>query len=207
MSIFIKNTGTTDTFSGLEIVTNSYISVDQIYLNQIVVSDPTMTHVGSGRLVVSSTNDGTTDMSVSEGLRALINTKSDIVHLADPFSDNESKYSFDGTGGISSIVSGVNNVDVLISEDRSISGAEVWTDSTNYGEYLSFQIIDIDNVLGGGANDIVDSFGDDWQIHPGGPTKAFPGYVGNIPAGLYVRMKVNVQSTSKFYYNLYLHKS
>ena len=209
MNLYLKNTGATDSFNGLEIASGTYAEIIQTYLNTLIVDDSSMAHVGSGRLVVATSTDGTTDMTVSEGLAALMDQTSKVVHMADPFPDNEGNYSFRGKGGSKALTVGLNNVDVLIhaTETRLINGAEVWSDSEVYGDYLSFQVVDVDNVLGYGANFLVEEFGEDWQMFPKGITKAFPGYVAAIPAGLYVRMVVNSSAIADFYYNLHLHKS
>ena len=130
------------------------------------------------------------------------------VQISSPFTDNLSNKSFRGSGGSSAIVTGGVDVDHLIhaTETRLISGAEVWTDSGNYGDYLTFQVVDVDNVLGYGAGAVLEEFGTSWQMSSGGPTKCFPGYVASLLPGLYVRMKVTVATACNFYYNLHLHK-
>lgn len=204
--IFIKNnSGTNGTWAGQAINDQAYVVTDVASQARFANDATTLDDIGNGNLIVAHANDGTADLDSVSGLKTLLGTMP--TRIANPFPDNEGNYSFRGLGGTASLTSGTNDVDQLISAARLINGAEVWTDSTNYGETVTFQVVDVDNVLGYGAGFVVEEFGTTWNLHPNQPTAAFPGYVAAIPASLYVRMKVVTSATCTLHYNLYLHKT
>jgi hypothetical protein len=203
--IKIKNdTLTTQTWAGKEFTAAEEHTIDESNLLKWKHNSTLITAIANSEALVG---DGTTYFSdVNQALDWL---KGNVpTHLADPFPDNESGYYFRGSGGSFTTAVGANNVDIKLhaTEDRCINGAEVWTDTGLFGDYLTFEVVDVDNVLGAGAGYVVDSFGTGWQIHASLITKAFPGYIANVPAGLYVRMKVTAAVACEFYFNLHLHE-
>ena len=205
MPSYLKNTKqTNDTWAGQQINASTYYLVPTAELSIFLADDKTITDIGSGDLVVSDVNDGTNDLGVAAGLALLEGSKP--INIANPFPGNEGNYSFRGLGGSASLSTGSNNVDQVIPAIRFINGAEVWSDDPAYGNSITFQVVDVDNVLGYGAGTVIEEFGTTWQMHPGCITKAFPGYIASVPANLYVRMVVTVSQAASFHYNLHLHK-
>jgi hypothetical protein len=207
---YLKNTKAyTDTWDGQSIDAGEYILVvSSTVAARFKDDDKTISDIGSGDLVVALSNDGLQDISSSAEAIQILNDSTPTA-IADPFPANVSNYSFRGHGGSASLVIGTTNVDHLVhvTETRLINGAEVWGSNLAYGDKLSFQICDVDNLLGYGAGTtVIEEFGTDWQIAPGSIVKAFPGYVAAVPAGLYIRMKVTASVAGNFYYNLHLHK-
>lgn len=203
--IKVKNdTLTTQTWCGKELAAAEEHTIVEANILKWKNNSSFLAAITAGDALIG---DGATYFSdASQGIDWLKGTLS--THIADPFPDNESGYSFRGMGDTAAVTAGANDVDVLIhaTEARLVNGAEVWLDSTAFGSYVTFQVVDVDNVLGYGAGLVVEEFGDKWQIHPGVVTKAFPGYVANIPIGLYIRFKVNSADTTDFYFNIHLHK-
>ena len=203
--IKVKNdTLSMKTWAGKEFAAAEEHTIDEANILKWKTNAVFLTAVAGGDALIG---DGSTYFSdASYGLDWLRgNTPT---RIADPFPDNESKFYFRGSGGSSAAIVGVTNVDIKLhaTESRFINGAEVWTDAGTFGDKLTFEVVDVDNILGAGAGYVVDNFGDNWQIHATIVTKAFPGYIASIPAGLYVRMKVTAAVACNFYYNLYLHK-
>lgn len=203
--IKIKNdTLVTKTWGGKEFIAGEELTLQESNLSKWRNSDSLVTAIANSEALVGDSSGFFTDIIV--GLAWLNGDIS--THIADPFPDNETGYSFRGLGGTSAVTAGTNDVDILIhaTEARLINGAEVWLDSTAYGSNVTFQVVDVDNVLGYGAGAMLEEFGDKWQMHPGVTTRAFPGYVANVAAGLYIRLKVDSADTTDVYYNLHLHK-
>jgi hypothetical protein len=203
--IRIKNdTLATQTWGGKEFTAGEEHTIQAANLSKWRSSDNLVTAIANSEALVGDSSSFFSD--IITGLSWL---NGDVAtHLADPFPDNETGYSFRGAGGTGEVTAGSNDIDILIhaTEARLINGAEVWSDATAYGSYVTFQVVDVDNVLGYGAGTMVEEFGSAWQMHPDLITKAFPGYVANVPAGLYIRLKVNSTDAADIYYNLYLHK-
>lgn len=82
------------------------------------------------------------------------------------------------------------NVQVKITEERWINGVELILKNHADGDYINFQVVDVDNVLGYGAGLVLKEFGDSWQIKTDTQAQgliSFP-YCAKVLANLYVRV-------------------
>lgn len=131
-----------------------------------------------------------------------------LVQLANPFTDNADSVSFRGEGFTAPVTPGYNNIDVLIDDinTRLINGAEIWTESSSYGETITFQVVDVDNIIGMGEGFVIEQFAEEWQMIPGQKTECYPGYIAAVPPGIYIRARVYASEAGHVYFNLHLHQ-
>lgn len=102
------------------------------------------------------------------------------------------------------------DVDFLIEEERYINGGTLFLYGHSVEDSFSYQVVDIDNVIGYGAGVVLDEFIKDWSVDS---EMANQGtyevqYPARIYAGLYVRIKYVSTGLSdiKIKLNLLLHK-
>lgn len=69
-----------------------------------------------------------------------------------------------------------------------INGAVAITNNAVFGDYASAYVIDIDNLLGYGANTILASYVSKWYIDPAKSLDIMTPYAGKLPAGVYLRV-------------------
>jgi hypothetical protein len=90
-----------------------------------------------------------------------------------------------------------------------LNGGDLIFKNANWGDYVQLQIIDIDNVLGQGANYVLHNYVNKWYIHPDLKEKELTAnYAGNIPQNIYIRLKYISTSTTtdvNVAVNWYLH--
>lgn len=103
------------------------------------------------------------------------------------------------------------NIDYELTEDRYINGVRLMLKDHVDGDYVDFQIIDIDNILGLGANTVLDEFGSTWYMDSAIRTQpdVIVPYPAKILKDLYIRIKytsVGTTNNVKVRANLYLHK-
>lgn len=125
-----------------------------------------------------------------------------------PFTD-ASGFRFRGAS-FSGIVAGlgvVTNLDYKIIEERYINGGRLLVDSIGPNDQIVFQVIDKDNILGFGANVVLDEFITDYFVPTSGNLEVKLDYPAKIMPGLYIRLKYkntgDMSTVVKC--NLYLH--
>lgn len=101
--------------------------------------------------------------------------------------------------------------DMLISDDHLADGASVFVLNAAIGDKLTLQVIDIDNVLGYGANVVLGQYVTDWYINPSASSQGeFTSmYPAKILAGLYLRKiytSVGTETDPTVVINYKLHK-
>lgn len=79
--------------------------------------------------------------------------------------------------------------DLLITEEIRLYGGHYWVQGSSLGDTMSFQVVDVDNVLGMGAETVINEYITEMPVPPWdherdleSPTAAL------IPAGLYLRV-------------------
>lgn len=88
-----------------------------------------------------------------------------------------------------------------------MDGIEFFCDKAVLGDKITFQVIDIDNVLGYGPNIVLDEFGKDWYVMPGN-TETIRLYKAKLIKDVYIRVKytsVGTVDDVKFVCNLFRH--
>jgi hypothetical protein len=108
-----------------------------------------------------------------------------------PFTDADNyrarSKGFSGTA----VASSTTNLDFAIGvEDRYMHGGELILKNHVFGDTYKFQVIDKDNVLGYGANTVLDEFRTDWNVFEDRQNQGIINYnfVARLYAGLYVRL-------------------
>lgn len=110
---------------------------------------------------------------------------------------DRAKYRLQGIAGTAGADS-TTDIDWRFPEERWITGGIFAVNNGNWGDSATIQIIDIDNVLGYGANVVLDTFAENYGVMS---DQQFQGdiecpYVALIPAGLYIRIKYTNTSES-----------
>lgn len=103
---------------------------------------------------------------------------------------DKAKYKLQGFSGTAAVNS-VTNVDWKFPQERWISGGRLNVSGATAGDTITIQIIDIDNVLGFGANVVLNTFVEDMPMMPNqdAQAEARVEYVSLIPANIYMRAK------------------
>jgi hypothetical protein len=82
------------------------------------------------------------------------------------------------------------NIDYILTDDCFITGGMLKSQTSNFGDYANFQVVDINNMLGYGANYVISQFLTNWYIGSDKEEQInedFP-YPAKIPAGLALRV-------------------
>lgn len=91
----------------------------------------------------------------------------------------------------------------------SMNGSHVILRDHAFGDHVSFYVVDVDNLLGHGANFVVDSFCESWYVDPDFKSQlpVLLPYKANLYSGLYIILRYHSVGTSAVdvLCNLYLH--
>ena len=119
---------------------------------------------------------------------------------------------FRGTGTTGTATKNTTtNFDYELTEDRYINGVEIFLQDQEWGDTLKLQVIDIDNILGYGANTVLDEFGTNWNIatdceRQGPYILPYPALVYKDIYLRYVYVSTGTTNDVKFKANSFLHK-
>jgi len=84
----------------------------------------------------------------------------------------------------------VKNIDFKIAGNpKFLSGAEFYTKGSAVGDFITVQIVDVDNVLGGGAGLVVRQLINKFYVFPELQMILDLPFSGRIPKDLYLRLK------------------
>lgn len=103
---------------------------------------------------------------------------------------DKARYKLQGFKGTAT-TNTTTNIDWALPEERWVSGAVLLAQGTHWGDKICLQIIDKDNVLGYGANVVLDEYVTDFYLVTDAEFQVqidCP-YIALVPAGLYIRMK------------------
>lgn len=79
--------------------------------------------------------------------------------------------------------------DQVLSSDVRLQGGYYWVKNAALGDAVSLQVVDVDNVLGGGAGLVVSPYVTDMPVAPWDHQQELESpTAGFIPAGLYLRI-------------------
>lgn len=76
------------------------------------------------------------------------------------------------------------------------SGGEIVVKDAEHGDYIEIQVIDIDNILGYGANTVLQTYLKRWYIDYRGKNVLEVPYAGRIYENLYLRLMYTSASTT-----------
>ena len=93
-------------------------------------------------------------------------------------------FSFTATAG------GTTAHDFKIVEARLVEAPYTLLQGHEWGDYIQFQVVDVDNILGAGAGYVLDTFASEWYMDHTKCSQTRPDvwYSAEIPAGLYIRI-------------------
>ncbi len=103
------------------------------------------------------------------------------------------------------------NIDMLVSDDSLITGVHLLVNNAAFGDKVTLQVVDKDNVLGLGAGTVLRQPATDWYIASDVQTQlaASSLYPAKIVAGLYLRVvytSVALLTSPTVAINYHLHK-
>lgn len=126
------------------------------------------------------------------------------------FTDTEGMR-FRGTGITGTATAGATtNIDYALPEDRYINGMEMFLTNHVDGDNITFQVVDVNNILGLGAGAVLDEFATNWYVAADESRQGH--YLLSYPALLYQGLYVRIRYTSvggtnvTVRANLFLHK-
>lgn len=88
------------------------------------------------------------------------------------------------------------------------AGGEIIVKDAEHGDYIKIEVVDVDNILGYGANFVVQTYLEKWHIDYRGKNILEVPYAGKIPSGLYLKLYYKSVGTTydvKVAVNYYFH--
>lgn len=120
------------------------------------------------------------------------------------------KLNFLGYGqSVACAASTTTQADVFLNDDFLLSGGSCIVKGAAHGDHIAMQVIDIDNVLGYGANTMLKSFITNWYVAEGSSSFLLEvPYPAKILGGLYIRITYTSTGLTpvNFAVNFLLHK-
>lgn len=110
--------------------------------------------------------------------------------------NNDFDFYGNGTSGVAT-KNTTTNIDFKIDkDDLYCSGGEIIVKDAEHGDYIEIQILDIDNILGYGANTVLQTYLKKWYIDYRGKNTLEVPYAGYIYKNLYLRLKYTSVGTT-----------
>ncbi len=105
--------------------------------------------------------------------------------------DLRNKFDFAGNGVTGTATKNTTtDIDFKLPANLWLSGGEVLVKDHVFGDWFEIQVIDIDNVLGGGANVVLKTYVNKWYVHPSVFCEELESpYAGEVLKDLYIRVK------------------
>jgi hypothetical protein len=122
---------------------------------------------------------------------------------------DKSKLTFDAQGVSATMTAGgAGNLDYTLTDDCLITGVELIVNNGNYGDTVSFQVIDPTGFTGYPAGSVLDQFATNWNVAPIADTQFDIIYPAKIIAGLALRLVYTSTGTNNPFVaiNYKLHK-
>jgi hypothetical protein len=113
-----------------------------------------------------------------------------IIKRADELSPDNSVFNLIGFTGLAE-ANGTTNVDYKFLDERWITGGILLAYGGSWGDTITIQVLDKDNILGYGSNRVLREFITHFTIDPTSvkQQKIQVDYVSLIPAGIYIRLQ------------------
>jgi hypothetical protein len=135
------------------------------------------------------------------------NTAGEQVIRAKAFSDSEG-FRFRGVSFVDTVdANSTKSIDFQVVAERYINGGKLIVKNIGEDDKITFQVVDKDNVLGFGANVVLDEFIKDFYLPTSESLNVQLDYPARIFAGLYLRLIYTNTSPNEATVkcNLYLH--
>lgn len=110
--------------------------------------------------------------------------------LLEPFAASSVSFKGDANVAKSCAIDTTTNIDIKPSatQKRLINGGVLYVENAKIQDHIKAQIVDVDDVLGGGANTILNEWIVKWGVIPGHILDLSTNQAGEIPAGVYIRV-------------------
>lgn len=98
---------------------------------------------------------------------------------------------FSGKGTLGTAAFGtVSNVDLVMTDDCFLTGGRLRANIPVFGDYVDLQVVDKDNILGYGANVVLNQFVTKWYMRSDDQQQVeiLLSYPSKVFAGLYLRL-------------------
>ena len=205
MSKYVKNTHVTDTqnWAGQDILAGEYFLIETIKLPRWQQNSDFIADIASGLAVMATSNDGNEDITdVNSAIDYLKDNQPIIIDSAFPLN----QYALASGDSLRARLIGTHNVTATktsttdhdwkvpavaylgVNKQSVMNGLEYFAKDAEIGDSITFQIVDIDNVLGYGANTVLDEFSKTWYVIPNA-SNTIVLYKANLIKDLYVRIK------------------
>lgn len=101
------------------------------------------------------------------------------------------QFDFAGNGTIGTATKNTTtNIDFKLPAKLWLDGGAILTKDPVFGDWFQVQIVDVDNILGGGAGQVLKNYINKWYIHPDISLLELNGsYAGEVLKDLYIRIK------------------
>jgi hypothetical protein len=82
------------------------------------------------------------------------------------------------------------NIDLKLNDDCFLTGGVLRTDGSAFGDYATFQVVDVDNIFGYGAGTILGQYISNWYMRSDAQEQVNENtpYPAKVLAGLYLRL-------------------
>ena len=99
---------------------------------------------------------------------------------------NSNNHGIKGTA----IAGQITNIELKMLDDNFITGGTLSTLNSQFGDFINLQVVDIDNILGLGANTILGQYCTSWYLRDDSQEQfnESTNYPAKILAGLYLRL-------------------
>jgi hypothetical protein len=108
----------------------------------------------------------------------------------EPFADPIVKFAGDGMEGVATHGTSTN-FDFHLTTTKAVYGAQYFAQNSVMGDSVTFEVVDVDNLLGAGAGYVISKFVDKWYVIPNTFVDVPLPLASTIPAGLYIRVVYN----------------
>lgn len=118
----------------------------------------------------------------------MINSQANLQQVTDFKSGNVNT---DNQGLIGTATAGqTTNLDLKLVDDCFLTGGILRTNMANFGDYATFQVVDVDNILGYGAGTVLGQYCTNWYMRSDAQEQVneSTSYPAKIKAGLYLRL-------------------
>lgn len=211
MDIWIFNdSGSNSTYEGQVIANQAYYQIEEQHKPNWATSSLLLTDIGSGDAIVSSSNTSgghITDVSLA------INYLKNINQIVTVYALNDaSDLNFRGKGIEATVTKNTTqSIDYKLTEDREFDEIVLILCDHVFGDKADLQVIDIDNILGYGANTVLATFFYDYYFAADQQNQGIlkVDYTGTLLKDIYLRVKYYSTGTVtdvKVKANLFLHK-
>ena len=88
----------------------------------------------------------------------------------------------------------ISNIDLLLTDDVLVTGASVICKNHVFGDAISLQVVDTNNILGYGANTVLNTFANNWIVSDDSQKQI--DFVSPYPAKIIAGLTLRVSYTS-----------